>query len=248
MRKHFQLGRGDSSSDEQGPGKAGPAAVWLRIPDLSREKEEIEKPITRRHVGLLNRARHLLLKPWQPNRWIEWRAPPGMILGSGATIVVVMIIMMFRGDEKQPEFEVASTLSHWNAPAAENGWGVQDYSLDARTQYEGVPQTSPWPRRSSSPQQPPSGLSAPGGQTMPGAPSPSATNQTPVQNGKSNAYPPPSPYQEHRVATRYPTPRHEVASPPSTAAVRPPIVAEFEGTIERPQTRAQHERHRSSFH
>ena len=263
MRKHFQPGRGDSPSDEQGPRKAGPAAVWLRIPDLSREEEEVEKPIARRHVGLLDRARHLLHKPWQPKRWIEWRSPPGLILGSGAMIVIVMVIMMSHGDEKQPEFDVASTSSDWKAPAAENGWGVQDYGLDAQAQHEGVArhvpplssawptgvaQTSPWPRRSSSPQQPPSGLSAPGGQTMPGAPSPSTTNQTPAQNGQSNAYPPPSPYQEHRVATRYPTPGHEAASPPGTAAVRPPIVAEFEGTIERPQTRAQHERHRSSFH
>ncbi len=263
MRKHFLLGHGGAPSDDQGAGKAGPAAVWLRIPDLRGEEEDVEKPIARKHVGLLARARDLLHKPWQTNRWIEWRAPPGLILGGGATMVIVMVIMMSGGDEKQPEFEVASTSSDWNAPAAENDWGVQDYGLDARAQYEEpqyeepqyeepqyeeVAQTSPWPRRSSSPQQPSSGLSAPGGQTTPGAPSPSATNRAPAQNVQTNAYPPPSPYHEQRVASRYPTPGHEAVSPPSTAAVRPPIMAEFEGTIERPQTRAQHEHHRSSFH
>jgi len=165
-------------------------------------------------------------KRWRPNDLAGWRLPPGLILGGGVTVIAIAIMMLRAGSEP---FETnVPTANDWTTAGDwedQNNWSRPSETSAVAGEDSIAPDGSPPPQPE---------VAAPSPWPQRGSSPRQATSLPPLPTSTDRPY-------EPRMATQPPAAR-EAAEPPGTPE------AEFEGTIERPPYRAQHDNHRPKLH
>ena len=227
MQERLQPSPLEKSTDRRPRHGGETAQVWLRILDLRPRKDKTQPP-AQKSPGLGGRAKNMIQKRWRPSQMSGWRLPPGLILGGGVTVIAIAIIMTRTA--RDPSELNTPTAGDWTTAG---DWESQEIwqRPDKTPEVAADPAFAPDSSRAQSPVQ----------SLTPRV----ATQQdlTPTSDARTISPLPPLPPSTDRPYE----PRMAVGQP-GDQAVSPQLEAEFEGIIERPPYKAQHDNNRPIFH